>query len=134
MTRPTRNPRNKPGEHDKAKASEAGTDQLPFTLWPTVESAQIVSWFKPSFLDAVIGINNQMMHFTQHRLAEYMALPGKMSDSQSWEDVNHHYVSFFDEATSDYTNEIEKMSTMLMEASQQLVETDQTPAAGKQSR
>ena len=131
MTTTTRNPRRKPAPHGKADPSEAGTGQLPFNLWQGAESAPIAPWLKPSFLDAMMHINTQVMKFTQHRMAEYLALPGKLSDSQSWDDVNHHCISFFDEATSDYSNEMEKMSTMLIDATQHLVEADKTLEADR---
>lgn len=63
-----------------------------------------------------LRLNAEVASFLRHRISEDMTLPGRLASSRSPEEFSDSYNEFFQTATHDYFNEMEKLSAMLAES------------------
>ena len=97
---------NKPnGKRNQAGRSAAETALVP----------AIAGW--PELFNASMQIGTEVNNFLRHRISEDMALPGRVASSHSVEDLSRTYSEFFETASHDYVNEIEKLTQLVTEAS-----------------
>ncbi|MGH1360844.1 MAG: phasin family protein [Burkholderiaceae bacterium] len=95
---------NKPnGTRSKAKSAAKGTETNPvFAAWPEL-------------LTAGMQINAEVANFVSHRISEDMALPSRIASSRNAEDISQTYTEFFQTASQDYANEMQKLTELVSE-------------------
>ncbi len=63
-----------------------------------------------------LKFNAEIASFLRHRISEDMTLPGRLASSRTPEEFSDSYNEFFQTATHDYVNEMEKLSALVAES------------------
>lgn len=83
------------------------------TTEEAVVNPALSAW--PELISTGMQINAEVASFVSHRLSEDMALPSRIANSRSAEDISETYTEFFKTASQDYAAQMQKLSELVSE-------------------